>query len=57
MKQVHVAAYLDKDQSTVYRYETGQTPIPDHVKLQLAQLLGVTRAQLMGWDETESGAS
>ena len=52
MKLVHVASYIDKDQSAVSRYEAGRTPIPDDVKLQLAELFGVTRAHLMGWDET-----
>ena len=57
LKLIEVAAHVNKDQSVVYRYETGQTQIPDAVKLQLAELFGVTRAQLMGWDETESCAS
>jgi hypothetical protein len=51
---VHVAAAIDKDQTTVYRYETGQTPIPDDVKAQLAAYFGVSRAYLMGWDEGEA---
>ena len=56
LKLVEVAAHVNKDQSVIYRYETGKTQIPDLVKLQLAELFGVTRAQLMGWDETESCA-
>ena len=51
LRRVHVAAAIDKDQTTVYRYETGQTPIPDDVKAQLAAYFGVSRAYLMGWDE------
>jgi transcriptional regulator with XRE-family HTH domain len=57
LKLVEVAAHINRDQSVIYRYETGKTQIPDDVKRQLADLFGVTRAQLMGWDETESRAS
>lgn len=53
LRLVQVAAKLDVDQSTVYRYEQGQTPVPDPVKATLAELYGVTRAYLMGWDEDE----
>jgi transcriptional regulator with XRE-family HTH domain len=51
LKLVHVAAHINKDQSAVWRYESGQTPIPDDVKAQLACFFGVSRAYLMGWDE------
>ena len=51
LRQVHVAAHIDRDQTMVYRYETGQVPIPDDVKAQLADFFGVSRAYLMGWDE------
>ena len=57
LKLVQVAAHIDKDQTTVWRYETGRTPIPDGVKRQLADLFGVTRAHLMGWDESKRCAS
>ena len=57
MKLVTVAAHINKDQSAVYRYETGRTPIPDDVKGRLADLFGVSRAYLMGWDEPERCAS
>jgi transcriptional regulator with XRE-family HTH domain len=51
LRIVHVAAHINKDQTTVHRYETGQNPIPDDVKAQLASFFGVSRAYLMGWDE------
>jgi transcriptional regulator with XRE-family HTH domain len=38
--------------STVHRWETGLSPVPDHVKLDLADFYGVTVAYLMGWPET-----
>lgn len=46
-----VAAELRVDQSTVYRWETGRSSIPDPAKSQLAEMFGVTRAYLMAWDE------
>ena len=57
LKLVEVAAHINKDQSVVYRYETGTVQIPDDVKARLADLFGVTRAYLMGWDEPERCAS
>jgi ribosome-binding protein aMBF1 (putative translation factor) len=51
---VEVAAHINKDQSVVYRYEMGTVQIPDDVKGQLAELFGVTRSYLMGWDEFEA---
>jgi transcriptional regulator with XRE-family HTH domain len=51
LKLVQVAAHVNKDQSVVWRYETGRTQIPDDVKAQLACFFGVSRAYLMGWDE------
>ena len=57
LKLVEVAAHVNKDQSVVYRYETGRVQIPDDVKEQLAKLFGVTRAHLMGWDEKSRPAA
>ena len=51
LKLVEVAAHIDRDQSVIYRYETGAVQIPDDVKARLADLFGVSRAYLMGWDE------
>jgi transcriptional regulator with XRE-family HTH domain len=52
LKRVHVGAHVDRDPSVIARYETGDVQIPDDVKALLASLFGVTRAYLMGWDET-----
>lgn len=41
--------------STVSRWETGKTQMPDHVRLALAAEYGVTVAYLMGWDDDENG--
>jgi transcriptional regulator with XRE-family HTH domain len=53
LKNVDVAAAIGKDQSVLWRYENGQTQIPDPVKAQLAELYGVSRAYLMGWDDED----
>lgn len=48
--QSELAGRLRVDQSTVWRWERG-APIPDRRKLQLAEMLGVSVARLMGWPE------
>lgn len=48
---IDVATVAGKDQSLIYRYEQGETQIPDDVKAKLAAYFGVSRAYLMGWDE------
>jgi transcriptional regulator with XRE-family HTH domain len=53
LRLVHVGAHINRDQATVYRYETGTTRIPDDIKAELACLFGVSRAYLMGWDEPD----
>lgn len=45
-----VSAHVRVDPTTVYRWERGDSPIPDDQKLALAELLGVSRAYLMGWE-------
>jgi transcriptional regulator with XRE-family HTH domain len=50
LERYDIAAKLRVDQSTVYRWERGGT-IPDDRKKQLADLLGVSIAHLMGWDD------
>jgi transcriptional regulator with XRE-family HTH domain len=53
-----VAEAAGRDVSTVSRYERDEVPIPDDVKLRLAEYFGVSRAYLMGWDEpVQAGAS
>jgi transcriptional regulator with XRE-family HTH domain len=50
-----VAARLGlKSERTVYRWETGQSGIPDSSKFALADLFGVSVPWLMGW-ENENG--
>jgi transcriptional regulator with XRE-family HTH domain len=41
---------LDVTESTVERWESSKTRIPDERKLELAEVLGVTPSELMGWD-------
>jgi transcriptional regulator with XRE-family HTH domain len=48
IRPAEVAVHCDVDQSTIWRWRTGRSPIPDHQKVRLAQLLGVTIAELMG---------
>jgi transcriptional regulator with XRE-family HTH domain len=45
-----IAIRLDVTESTIVRWERLERRIPDERKLELAELLGVTPAQLMGWD-------
>jgi transcriptional regulator with XRE-family HTH domain len=44
-----------KSERTVYRWERGETPIPDDHKLALADLFGVSVTWLMGWDNHDNG--
>jgi transcriptional regulator with XRE-family HTH domain len=55
LTQKQVAALLELDASTVSRYETGQTGMPDEVKVTLAVRFGVSVAHLMGWDGDGDG--
>jgi len=50
LKRVHLAAALDVDQSTVFRWER-HGAIPDDRKLALAEFFDVEPAYLMGWDQ------
>jgi hypothetical protein len=43
-------------ESTVSRWETGEVPPPDRVKLALAKFYGVTPEFLMGWDAPKEAA-
>jgi transcriptional regulator with XRE-family HTH domain len=45
-----VALRLGVTESTIVRWESRERRIPDERKLELAELLGVTPSQLMGWD-------
>lgn len=52
-----VAAHCNVDQSTVHRWKTGATAIPDGQKLRLAAFFDVTVPFLMGWPELHDAAS
>ena len=45
-----LANRLDVTESTIERWETSKSRIPDERKLELAKLLDVTPSELMGWD-------
>lgn len=57
LKPYDIAAQLRVDQSTVYRWENGLSPIPDGAKLDLAERYGVTASYLMGWPEKAEEAA
>jgi transcriptional regulator with XRE-family HTH domain len=51
-----VAARLGlKSERTVYRWETGESGVPDASKLELAAMFGVSVAWLMGWEGEDNG--
>lgn len=55
LKRYDISAKFRVDPTTVHRWETGASPIPDDVKLDLADLLSdllgesISVAYLMGW--------
>lgn len=49
MSRTQVAAELGVSERTVYRWETGETSVPDDQKLALSELFGVSVPWLMGW--------
>lgn len=54
----YVAAALEKDRSTVYRYESNDIEkMPTTVLLPLAKALRTTPAFLMGWSSSPTAAS
>lgn len=53
-----LAATLGRDESTISRWENGIHGIPDTYKVLIANVLGVTVADIMIWDTAaDSGAS
>ncbi len=52
LKLYDIAARYRKDPSTVMRWESGHSMVPDEIKLDLASFYGVTVAHLMGWPES-----
>jgi transcriptional regulator with XRE-family HTH domain len=50
MTRRELALRLDVTESTIERWETSKTRIPDERKLDLARVFDVTPSQLMGWE-------
>lgn len=46
-----LASQIGRDSSTLVRYETGKSPIPDDIKGSLAEIFGCSRSHVMGWDQ------
>lgn len=57
LKAYDLAARFRVDPSTVVRWENGRSQVPDEVKLELAELYGVSVAYLMGWPEKSTKAA
>jgi transcriptional regulator with XRE-family HTH domain len=57
LKLYDISVNVRVDPATISRWETGKSQIPDDAKAQLAEMFGVTRAYLMGWDEDAPEAS
>lgn len=57
LKLYDISALLRRDPATVHRYEIGETPLPDELKLALAKHYGVTVEYLMGWDVANGEAA
>lgn len=55
LKDVKLAAAVNVDQSTVYRWRTRLSPMSDTQKVKVALFLGVSVACLMGWSEDCNG--
>lgn len=57
MKRVDIAAHVDRDPQTLWRWEKGESQIPDEAKQLLADLFGVSISWLMGWEPGEEWAA
>lgn len=55
--RVGVAARVGVDPTTVWRWATGRSAIPDEHKVALARLFGVSVEHLMRWDDTTDEAA
>jgi transcriptional regulator with XRE-family HTH domain len=53
LERYDISARFRVDPTTVYRWERGESTIPDEKKPELAEFLGVSVAYLMGWDDAE----
>lgn len=52
---VDVASRLRVTERTVYRWERGESAIPDRHKLSLAEMFGVSVSWLMRWEDNGNG--
>jgi transcriptional regulator with XRE-family HTH domain len=50
LKLRELVPVCERDQSMVWRYEDGTTPIPQDVLRRLCTFYGVTAEHLLGWD-------
>lgn len=57
MSPTGLADRLGVRERTVYRWERGESGIPDEKKLALAELFGVSVLWLMGWEEEGNGGN
>lgn len=55
LERVDVAARLRVSERTVYRWERGETQVPDEFKLELAEMFAVSVPWLMGWETDNDG--
>jgi DNA-binding transcriptional regulator YiaG len=56
MTRADLAARLGlKSERTVYRWETGESGVPDATKIELARMFGVSVAWLMAWEDEDNG--
>jgi transcriptional regulator with XRE-family HTH domain len=50
LSRPELAVELGVDPSTLYRWETEGSEVPDEMKRRLAERFDVSREHLMGWD-------
>lgn len=56
-RRVEIAAHVERDPQTLWRWENGQAQIPDECKHLLAEFFGVSISWLMGWEPGEEEAA
>lgn len=58
LSRTDIASQLGlKTDRTVHRWETGESQIPDHRKLELAELFGVSVVWLMCWEADDGNGN
>jgi transcriptional regulator with XRE-family HTH domain len=53
LSRTDIGSRLGVSERTVYRWERGETPIPDDHKLELADLFGTSVVWLMQWEDRD----